>query len=309
MSGGGPGGGPAPKDNSLELEQMRQAAADREQQRQDAKLAQQKVDFQTHMSDAQTAGRANGTTALVNRGLDPTRYGSIIDQVLSDTRAKVPDLDPNPQQYFTSDAFDAGINNYQNMQRTQAGTKVQQAFAPGFESKYIPDGSYNGIIDEILNDQYNNAQKQVDYNRQRGTINDQGYQAAEQKLGAAKSAGRGQLTDIGDAILGKGRQTIAQDRDQAGQAASTYALGTPDFDITPFVTKAQTDAGKFNEGLGGAVRNAVGGTNFFDIPSILTQAGIAQGPQNLTTNSPEINGPMQTRKNKTDRGLGSTGAF
>ncbi len=309
MSGGGSGGGAAPQDNSLALEQMREAAADRAQQAADAKLAQQKLDFQNALSTAVGGARSTGNKALVDRGLDPSRYGNIIDQVLSDTQAKVPQLDPNPNQYFTSDVFDAGINNYQNLQRTQAGTKVQQAFAPGFENNYIPDNSYSSTIDDILNEQFNNAQKQVDYNRQRGTINDQGYAAAEGKLNAARSAGQGQLTDIGDAILGKGRTQLDQDRSDAGNAASTYALGSPDFSVDPFVTKARADADKFNAGIGGAVRNAVGNTNFFDIPTILTQAGIAQGPQNLTTNQPEVNGPLQVKKNRTDRGLGSTGTF
>lgn len=309
MSGGGSTQAPVVQDNSLQLEQMRQAEAQRQQAAAEAKLAQQKIDFQNMLSEAITGARTTGTNALVNRGLDPTRYGNIIEQVLTDTRSKVPQLDPNPNQYFTSDVFDAGINNYQNLQRTQAGTKVQQVFSPGFENTYIPDASYSSIIDDILSNQYSNAQKQVDYNRQRGTINDQGYSAAQAKLDAARSAGRGQLVDIGDAILGKGRQSLDAIRDQAGTAASTYTLGSPDFTVDPYVTRARSEADKFNSGLEGSVRNAVGGTNFFDIPTILTAAGIAQGPQNLSINAPAVGGPLQERRNRTDRGLGSQGVF
>lgn len=310
MSGGGSGGGGTyVQDNSIQLEQMRQAEAQRQEAAAEAKLAQQKIDFQNMLSDAITAGRATGTTALTNRGLDPTRYGNIIDQVLTDTRAKVPQLDPNPSSYFTSDVFETGINNAQNVARTQANTKVQQAFAPGFEQSYIPDNAYGSIIDDILNTQYNDAQKQVEFNRQRGTINDQGYSAAQSKLNAAKSAGRGQLVDIGDAILGKGRAEVAQNRDQAGSAASTYALGSPDFSVDPFVSEARADADRFRSGLEGSVRNAIGGTNYFDIPAILTSAGIAQGPQNLTMNTPVVGGPLAQRRNRSDRGLGSEGVF
>ncbi len=205
--------------------------------------------------------------------------------------------------------FDTGINNYQNLQRTMANTKVNQAFAPGFEESYIPDSSYSSIFDDILNNQYNSAKTQVDYNRQRGTINDQGYSEAQRKLEASRSAGHGQLTEIGDAVLGRGRAELAENRSQAGTAASTYTLGSSDFSVDPYVTETRQDADRFNAGLEGSVRNAVGGTNFFDIPMILTQAGIAQGPQNLSTNVPSVGGPLQERRNRTDRGLGSQGVF
>src|SRR6478609_5769341 len=110
MSGGSSsGGGGQVQDHSIELEQMRQAEAQRVQAAADAKLAQQKIDFQKMLSDAVAGGRSTGTNALVNRGLDPTKYANIIDTVLQDTQYKVPQLDPNPNQYFTSDIFDAGI--------------------------------------------------------------------------------------------------------------------------------------------------------------------------------------------------------
>lgn len=310
MSGGGnSGGGGYVQDNSIQLEQMKEAEAQRVQQAADAKLAQQKLDFQDMMSKAVSTGRTTATNTLTNRGLDPTKYTSVIDQILSDTQNKVPQLDPNPNQYFTSDVFDAGLNNYEKLQQTKANTKVHEAFQPGFEKSYIPDNSYSKIIDDILNTQYGDAQKQVEYNRQRGTINDQGYATAQTKLNSARSAGRGQLVDIGDSILSKGRATLDTDRDNAGLAASTYKLGANDFSVDPYKDSVKSDADKFNAGLEGSVRNAVGSTNYFDIPSILTSAGIAQGPQNLTGNVPQVGGPLQERRARTDRGLGSQGVF
>ncbi len=74
MSGGGSsGGGQQVQDNSIQLEQMRQAEAARARQEAEAKLAREKTEFQENLSRAVAGGRTTGTNALVNRGSEPVR--------------------------------------------------------------------------------------------------------------------------------------------------------------------------------------------------------------------------------------------
>lgn len=308
MSGGS---SPAPvQDNSLQVAQFQAAQAQQAQAAADAKAAADETKFQTNLSTAAGQAKTTGATELTNLGLDPTKYSNIIDQAITTAQNSVPDLSPNPGQYFDPTIFDTGVTNAQNQARVQNTSKVNSAFAPGFEDTLLPSSSVQPTIDDILNQQYNTAQQQVDYNRKRGTINDQGYATAEQKLAASKAAGASSLNSIGQGVLGSDTQGLDQIRTDAGTAANEYTLGGPEFDVTPYQTKANTQAQTDLTNLGGDVTNAVGSTNFFDIPTILAQAGIAQGPQNLTTIAPTTSGPGVVKKNpNADRGLGSTGSF
>lgn len=310
MSGGGGGGGqPQVHDNSLQLEMMRQQAAQREQDRIAAEKQKARDEFSTKLSTAVEGARNTGRDYFTSRGLDPTGYASLIDSIIGDTKLKVPDLDINPASYFTTDAFASGIDNAQNLKRTNLNSQVQQKFAPGFERSLIADTADDSILESILGGQRDQARQQIDYNRKRGILNDSGYATVERELAGQENAGRSTLTSIGDSVLGKKRQDLLNIKGDAGNAASGYTFGAPDVDIGGYYTQAQQKAQSAIGDLEGSIRSALGGTNLFDVPTLLQKGGTAQGPINVTTAGADTSLPFDPKKSTTKRGLGSTGAF
>lgn len=311
MSGGGGGGGfqQMPQDNSIQLEQMRQAAADRVQAAQDAKDAQAKVDFQNNLSTAVTGAHNVGRDYFASRGLSPDTYSGLIDSIIGDTRLKVPNLDANPAAYFNSDAFATGLNNAQDVKRANYTGQVNSTFAPGFDRTLIPDTAGDSIINSILGTQTGNAQQQLDFNRKRGLLNDAGYATAQNELGGQGNAARSTLKSIEDSVLGKYRQDVSNVRGDAGTAASQYQFGMPEFDVGTYYKQAQDKATSDLSGIEGSIRSALGSTNLFDVPTALQKAGTAQGPINLTTANADTSLPFTPKKTNTQRGLGSTGVF
>lgn len=310
MSGGGGGGGQMmPQDNSIQLEQMRQAAAEREQQRIDREKAQAKADFQTNLGTAVSGAKNTGRDYFAQRGLAPDNFASLIDSIIGDTKLKVPQLDANPASYFTSDAFASGIDNFQNVKRSNLTGQVNSKFAPGFERNLIQDTADDDIINSILGTQRGQAQQQIDFNRQRGVLNDAGYGTVQRELGGQENAARSTLTGIGDSILGKKRQDLLNIRGDAGNAASSFTLGMNEPDVNSYYSQAQSKATTGLSDLEGSIRSALGGTNLFDVPSLMQKGGVAQGPINLTTANSSTAPPFDPKKSSAKRGLGSTGVF
>ncbi len=308
MSGGAPSYTP-PQDNSIQLEQMRQAEAQRAQQEADRKAAQAKADFQKNLGTAVSGARNTGRDYFASRGLAPDEYSSIIDSIIGDTRLKVPELDANPASYFGTDAFAAGLDNAQNVKRSNYTGKVNSTFAPGFERSLIADTADDAILESILGSQRGTALQSIDFNRKRGVLNDTGYDAVMKELTGQEGAARSTLTGIGDAILGKDRQNLLNIRGDAGTAASNYQFGMPEFDVNQYYTQAQSKAQNDIGGLEGAIRSSLGSTNLFDVPTLLQKGGTAQGPINLTTADANTSLPFDPKKSNTRRGLGSTGVF
>lgn len=311
MSGGGGGGNsPAVQDNSVQLEQMRQQAANDERQRATEEQARKDAEFNAALGTAATGAKQTGRDYAGSRGLDPTSMDSVIDRIINDQKLKVPKGDSSPGSYFSSDIFSTGFANEEQNRRAGNTGKVNSTFAPGFDRTMVADTSDDSILDSILGEQRNTAQQQLDFNRKRGVINDSGYNTAVQKFGGQEAAARNTLTDIGDAVLGKVRGGLNDIKGEAGNAASAWSLGTPDFSVDPYYARANDYATSNKAGLEGKVRSAVGSTQLFDIPSILSAAGTAQGPINLTTvNKTDGTPGFDPKKNKNQRGLGGTGDF
>lgn len=309
MSGGGGGGGGGFQDNSLQVEQAQEQFAREQQARADAQKAQQKQDFQDALAKAVAGATSTGNSYLASRGLSPDQYAPQIAQIIADTKAKVPDLDANPGQYFTSDTFASGMNDYQTAQRANNNSKVTGTFTPGFETSYIPRNSIDSIVNDILTGQTNTAQQQIDFQRKRGLLNDAGYNTAEQKLGDQGQAARSTLTGLATGVLNKDYSDLTSIVGNAGNAANAWSLGNPDFSLDPYKQQVQDTATRDLSNLGGDVKSALGSTQLFDIPSIIAAAGITQGPQNLTTVDTAPGIPFSQKKNNVNRGLGSNGGF
>lgn len=308
MSGGGQVSQPV-QDNSLQLRMLEERYRREADQRAEREERQEGREFDRNLAQAVTTGRNTGEGYLASRGLSEGDFGSVLDQIIQDQRALVPKLDSNPNAYFTSDVFATGLDRHQAALRANNTSAVNSNFAPGFESNYLPSNSIDDIVNEILGTQRGTASQQIDFQRARGLLNDSGFNTAQQRLGEQEQAARGTLNSLGTAELAKDRSGLTNIIANAGNAASSWTLGTPKFTLDPYKTQVQDFATRELSTLGGDIRGALGGTQLFDIPSIIAAAGTAQGPQNLTTVDALPGVPFNQRRNNRNRGLGSTGAF
>lgn len=274
----------------------------------DTAAATARTTFNDSLTNAITGAGGTGANYFKARGLDPNDTGDI-NQIIAGIQRQVPDLDPNPAQYFSDDAFASGVDKIQTANRTGMNAKVNSLFAPGFENMLIPDSSADPILSSILGDQQKTAQTTVDFNKARGLLNDSGYTAANTALGQQGSAGKATLAGIGNSVLGVDRGHLTDIRGQAGDAASSYSFGQPEPDFQSYYNRAQTTAASDLGNLEGSIRGAVGNTNLFDPATALQKGGIMQGPINLTTAAPGSGGPAPKVPVDPSRSLGSTGAF
>lgn len=250
-----------------------------------------------------SSARASATARL-----NSLNASDILPQAMSQydrILAGIPEGDPNPGAYYSSDILDSLISGAQTQRRDSYTSAVNNTFAPGFEQQYIPDTADDSYIDKLLTGRQGEAQKSIDFARARGQLNDAGYSSAKSKLDEQSTAARGTLNSIGNSILSTKRAALDPIRDQAYGAASSFNLGDTAFDISPYSNRAASQAQSSLSGLEGDISGALGNTSLFNVNDIILAGGRGQGPQNLTTAAI----PARLKKTDTDRGLGTTGAF
>ena len=310
MSGGGGGGGPAPQDNSMQLAVMnaQKAKDDEETQR---RLDQIKRDEFTaggkSLSFARQAAADRARQLVTSRGLNYDDYAGDINSALDTAGNRIPDLDPNPSQYFSDDVINNALSGVENNRRSMATNRVNQTFTPGFETANFADTLDDPYINELLSGQKADATRSLDFAKERGQLTDLGYSGATGKLGEQETGARSTLDSLGAGVLAKDRANLTAVKDRATSGANSYSLGGPDFDITPYLTDLNSAISTGQTNLKGDITNALGGTKLFNVNDILLAGAGAQGPQNLTTTGG--GGTVPKKPLTTDRGLGSGGQF
>lgn len=309
MCGGG--GYSAPADNSVELERMRQAEAERNRIREEEKAAQlraeQEAAFGTNLSNAETSARNRAQRTLQQRGLNPQEYMDLIESAISDQRVMVPQRDPNPAQYYTDDFINNVLMNEQAGRRSKYIRDIDTVYSPGFENNLIQDTVDDPYIMDVLNTQRTAAQQQIDRAKARGNLDDTGYAGALSRLDEMFKAGTATGQKLGSSVLQGYKQRLRGIGDTARADAGRYELGGT-FDPNVYHTQRDNAFKDITTNLEGDLRGALSGTNFFDIGDIITQGGVTQGAVNPRLEQPAI---LAQRKEKQDaqRGLGGQGTF
>lgn len=264
--------------------------------------------YNTWLTDsiANAPGWANAYAGSI--GLDPSKSGiqAVINQVISGLASKAPrdqDTSVNPESYFSPEAFDQAFADSQSRARQANIAQVRNRFAPGFENSLLPDSDIDSIVNDIIGEQKGLASTKLGYQSKRGLLTPQGTEQANKTLANQESAGRSTVSSLARSALDKDRSAINDIVSQAGNAAGSWMLGNDAFSVDPYYQQVTDRANRERASFGGDVRAALGNTNLFDIPTIVAQAGTAQGSDNLNFGSIPGGAPKKTDK----RGLGSTG--
>jgi hypothetical protein len=273
--------------------------------------AQQRKDrYNQQLAEAFGTAPVYGRQYAASIGLNPDDPGvaNIIQQIVGSIQNRAPrdqDSSINPHGYFSPEAFNEGFTDFQSRGRQANAAKVQSAFRPGYESSLLPDNMIDDIVNQIIGEQRGLADTTLGYQSKRGLLTPQGTEQAGKTLAGQESAARSTVSGLARGALDKDRSSLRDIIGEAGNAANSWLLGSGEFSVDPYQQRAQSFAQREAGTFGGDVRAALGETQLFDIPSLIAQAGQAQGAQNLSVGDPTFVGD---RKKQTSRGLGSAGA-
>lgn len=311
---------PAPQQPNYQAQANAQMSIERERarleeearQRELARLAEEEQRklgmFNTNVGNAEQVARQSAIDAIMGRGLDPNTFTNDINNRLNTIRASVPYLDPNPGSYYANaNIADLVLGQATDTARRNYGNAFNEFAPTGFADTRVASTLDDAIIQQILMEQYNPALEQVQRAYERGTLNDTGYNTAQELLGQQRTTAEAQLQNTGGTILSAMRDRLSGIANEGRTAASQYELGTT-FDPNVYKTRLDTAYNEGVSGLEGNLRNQIGGTQYFDIGSILSRGATSQG---VTNPQRELFDTFQAReqdRNK-QRGLGTQGVF
>lgn len=247
---------------------------------------------------------------FTKQGVDSNQYlESDIKPLLNQKLNSIRDLDPNPAAAFSGDLGGTIINNLVSGKRTQAGAALDKYFSPTYVSSAVPDTLIGQYADTLLNEQFDPLSSQLVNAQKRGTLTPTGYSAALSALSQKRSAARSTIGDLGSSIIAKDRSGLSDYISGARSDANALNLSSM-FDPSAYQTGAQNLAKTDIDQFGGALRSAVGGTQFATLGDLINAGGAVQGANNPNAANPVALGVTSTldEQNK-KRGLGSTGAF
>lgn len=315
------GGGSAPQP----VDPLRQAEADlqvlREQYQLDAQQAEKAYERQKmqeaaereqwgqDLSQSRLATQGSIEDLFMQRGLDPTEYAPRIGSALDRAQAGIAF---GAQPVFSGDIGDTLLEQLRNEQIRGFQRSVNEFAPEGFATNAFGSTSDDAIIEAILGEQFGEASDSVLRARDRGTLNDQGFQYAMTNLEQQRRAAAARLQNLGGGVLEGYRGQLQDLADTARQGAGSWDFGDT-FDPTIYRTQLEQRQGELSDLLEGDLRNAVGGEQFFNVADLLQKGGVSQGATNtgLGAQSGGLLTAIADRKKQEEqqRGLGTTGSF
>lgn len=270
-----------PPDNSLAIEQMQEAAAQRQQAQDKADADKAKADLAA-LRTTSGANATNSTNSYFQQlGLDPTQYSGDIQTQINDIMNGIAPTDPNPGSSFAN----AGQNIYNNLTKnyqTKEGSSVDQLFSPDFQTKQLPISLDQPYVSSIVGDQRAQADNIIQNMLKRGVLTSTGVAGAEADLDRQAPAIKGQVQQLADSVLAGGQQSLADIANNARQSAGTLKLGQS-FDPSFYGGQANDAFTQFINGLSDSIKAKVPG-NLFQTNGLAAIGGAAQGAGNTAYN-------------------------
>ena len=287
-----------PPDNTLALEQMRQAAAEKVRQEEKAAAEAKAEKLRIARGQAGVTGKNNAMSYFSNKGLDPGQYGSEIDAIINSIMGGIAEDDPNPGSYFTNvgqTAYDTATTNFQN-KNTQA---IDKLFSPNFETTKIPWTMDDPYLAAIEAEEMAEADNYIKNLLSRGVITNAGYSAAKKNIEGQSPGVKAKLNEIGTSTLAEGQSKLKGIASKGKQTASTAALGTP-FDAFTFSNEADLAFDDFVKNLSSTLKGKAP-QDLFSTVGLGAIAGAGQGAQNMAFDPDAMAGIVEEDTDEEDK--------
>ena len=275
------GGGGQPQDNSDKVAAIEAQSAREARAAADAKSAQDRTNFNNRLSSSYSTALDEARQYFTQMGLDPEQFMGAISQGANSRKSSVPELDGSPGSYF-SGLGNTVFDQLTTAERAKAGRGIDAFAGAGFDSRLISNESDDATIQAILGEQEQERRSYADNLRARGVVTDTGYNSALESINKQRFGVQNNIDEISRAVLEGGRSNLRGIASEGRTGAANVNLGQA-FNPEDFFSRINTEASGFLENLGSNVRSKIG-ENFFDMSSILTNAGRGQGAQNTAFN-------------------------
>lgn len=170
----------------------------------------------------------------------------------------------------------------------------------------------NDFNTQFLDDYYNQSMSQLETAKNRGLLNDAGYNSAMSALDRRKSAATGELNTMTDDVINSYRDDLANKVVGFQTAIDDYSLGQRNnYNTTAFGNQFNDLYGTQQNNLEMDLNNAVNGYTPFDVADILGSARNTQGVLTGGNQNSELLQSLQDQKKaQTNKvGLGNQGIF
>jgi len=266
-----------PPDDSLQIENIRQAnaaaQADKDKQAADKAAA----DLATLRQSSSVAGKQQAQDFFSQQGLDPKSYDSAITDKINQVLTSLSPNDTNPGASFQN----IGQSIYDQLQsggRTKAVNDVNSIFAPDFETSRVTSSLDDPYLAEIQGSQRGSADQIIKNMLNRGVITQAGANAAEGNLDTQDAGVRTRLRDVGSGVLSNEQSALRDIANRGRSSAQTLNLGQT-FDPNKYGTEADTNFNDFVSSLGDTLKAQAPG-NLYNTSGLAAIAGSAQGAGN-----------------------------
>lgn len=170
----------------------------------------------------------------------------------------------------------------------------------------------NDFNTQFLDDYYNQSMSQLETAKNRGLLNDAGYNSAMSALDRRKSAATGELNTMTDDVINSYRDDLANKVVGFQTAIDDYSLGQRNnYNTSSFGNQFNDLYGTQQNNLEMDLNNAVSGYTPFDVSDILGSARNTQGVLTGGNQNSELLQSLQDqKKSQTSKvGLGNQGIF
>jgi hypothetical protein len=309
MGGKSGGGGTNWKD--VQIAKDKADREDRLRAEEDTKAAQtetaRREAWHTGMQQGEGSLRNRATQRIKTLGLNPDEYGGFITDAIEGVKGRVSENDADPAKMFTDDVIDNTLSRVRDDRRTMYTNAVNSHYTPGFENQHFGSNSDDPFINEVLGRQKGEAMSYLQRAKERGQVNDAGYNAALGRIGEMERTGLSTANKLGDAVLQGNRTRLRDFANEVKSTAGAYELGGT-FNLDAQHGRHDELLGGMRNNLEGDIRGALEGQKFFDVGDLITRAGAAQGAVNPTSVNADALAAAAKQRD-TRRGVGGSGGF
>jgi hypothetical protein len=279
----GGGGGEDPR----AVQQREQQRIDEENRRAEEAAAAQRLVYEQLLAQQKAEADAAREERAAAAQKEDERFAA--QQADAKAAAAPTELDLKQQALDEQDLADEMARK--EIRRSATG-QVNQLFQPEFEQTWAPGTTDDPYIEETFGKERARADEYLNNLLKRKVITQSGYTGGTQALEEQAPDVRGQLTDVGDALIEAQRGKLTGLRERALGTASTLEPGQT-FDPGIYDKELHDTTDEFGTSFGGKFA-AAAPDDLFDTTKIQQKAGAAQGAQNLAFDPGAVAGDIDS---------------